>query len=60
MRHLVLGLEYLHMNNIVHRDIKPENLLLTKGRHATARAHALLCLDACRRRVCPRTTRPPP
>ena len=30
MRHLVLGLEYLHMNNIVHRDIKPENLLVSK------------------------------
>jgi len=29
MRHLVLGLEYLHMHNIVHRDIKPENLLLS-------------------------------
>lgn len=30
MRHLILGLEYLHMQGIVHRDIKPENILMTK------------------------------
>ena len=24
----ILGLEYLHINNILHRDIKPENLVL--------------------------------
>ena len=23
-----MGLEYLHLNNIIHRDIKPENLVL--------------------------------
>ncbi len=25
---IVLGLEYLHVNNVLHRDIKPENLVL--------------------------------
>src|SRR5690606_33221553 len=25
---ILLGLEYLHVNNILHRDIKPENLVL--------------------------------
>ncbi len=25
---IVLGLEYLHINNVLHRDIKPENLVL--------------------------------
>ena len=25
---LILGLEYIHQNNIIHRDIKPENLVL--------------------------------
>ena len=29
-RHLVMGLEYLHMHGIIHRDIKPENLMITR------------------------------
>lgn len=40
VRHLVMGLEYLHMNGIVHRDIKPENLLVSKCARARARGAA--------------------
>lgn len=25
---LIVGLEYLHEQNVIHRDIKPENLVL--------------------------------
>ncbi|MCL4171155.1 UNVERIFIED_CONTAM: hypothetical protein GTU68_040646 [Idotea baltica] len=28
---IVLGLEYLHLNNIIHRDIKPENLVFEEN-----------------------------
>lgn len=24
---LILGLEYMHLNQVIHRDIKPENLV---------------------------------
>lgn len=28
MASIYIGLDYLHVNNIIHRDIKPENLVL--------------------------------
>ena len=31
---LLLGLEYIHNNNIIHRDIKPENLVLEEEGYA--------------------------
>jgi serine/threonine protein kinase len=27
---IMVGLEYLHNNNVIHRDIKPENLVLDR------------------------------
>eukprot|EP01135_Chromosphaera_perkinsii_P005335 Nk52_evm16s343 gene=Nk52_evmTU16s343 len=31
IKQLVLGVEYLHRQNVVHRDLKPENILIDSG-----------------------------
>jgi len=45
MRHLVMGLEYLHMHGIIHRDIKPENLLITSTARSSSGAGVLKICD---------------
>eukprot|EP01001_Neometanema_parovale_P008955 NODE_5208_length_969_cov_95.495272_g4996_i0.p1 GENE.NODE_5208_length_969_cov_95.495272_g4996_i0~~NODE_5208_length_969_cov_95.495272_g4996_i0.p1 ORF type:complete len:184 (+),score=14.86 NODE_5208_length_969_cov_95.495272_g4996_i0:362-913(+) len=34
MRHVLLGLQYIHSNHIVHRDVKPLNILISESGEA--------------------------
>jgi len=34
MAEVLLGIEYLHQNNIIYRDLKPENIVLDEDGHA--------------------------
>lgn len=35
MRQTLLGINYMHENNVIHRDLKPENIVMV---------HVILCL----------------
>ena len=30
---IVLGMRYIHLNNLIHRDLKPSNILLSQNKH---------------------------